>query len=83
MIDASSYQNELATTKDQVSTEQKKLYTAPEDIRALISELQEIQGTFREASRMSNIGSQNFCDAMDKILRTLNNVARDIGNIKL
>lgn len=84
MADSSSVQRKVETTKDQVRTIQyTKINKAPEDIDALVNELQKVRTAFRAASKMSNIGAKQFDDKLGEVIVKLRGASRLIGNLKL
>lgn len=84
MSNASSIQKEVNQTEQSVRTLQyTKISTAPDDLRALVAELDTVRETFRAASKMSNVGSDAFIAALDDVTQKLKSAARLLDDIRL
>lgn len=84
MSTAPAVQQQLDAKKNQINTlKYQKITQAPGDIDTLIRELQKVQETFRVASKMSNIGTQQFNTELEEIISKLQKVSRLVGDIKL
>lgn len=61
----------------------KRIKKVPDDLGSLVQELEKIQQTYRTASHMSNVGANQFMEALNDVVLNLKQATDLIGNIKL